>query len=329
MPQSPPRIAVILPCHNEAPAIRDTVLAFRQALPSAAIFVYDNASTDRTSEVAREAGAIVRSEGRRGKGNVIRRAFADVDADIYIVADGDGTYDASASSRLVGLLVEESLDMVIGTRIHSEKEAYRVGHVAGNWLFNQVVARLFDKGQSDIFSGYRVLSRRFVKSFPCMSEGFEIEAEMSIHALQLRMPVREVPTHYSKRVEGTASKLNTWRDGFRILSHILRLQRLHRPRQFFGSLGVAIVLLALVLAIPIFTTFIQQGQVPRFPTAILATGMVLFGSLLAFLGLILESTSQLALETKRLSYLAIPSASSGLTWSSGTPAAHDSVTQLG
>ncbi|WP_426745316.1 glycosyltransferase [Myxococcus faecalis] len=306
MSQSAPRIAVILPCHNEAPAIRETVLAFRQALPSAAIFVYDNASTDNTGEVARAAGALVRGESRRGKGNVIRRAFADVDADIYVVADGDGTYDASMSGRLVSLLSEESLDMVIGTRIHHEKEAYRMGHVAGNWLFNQVVARLFEKGQSDIFSGYRILSRRFVKSFPCMSEGFEIEAEMSIHALQLRMPVREVPTRYSKRVEGTASKLNTWRDGFRILSHILRLQRLHRPRQFFGTLGLSTILLAVLLAVPVFMTFLQTGQVPRFPTAILAMGMVLFGSLLAFLGLVLESTSQLALETKRLSYLSIP-----------------------
>ncbi|MCP3061902.1 glycosyltransferase [Myxococcus sp. K38C18041901] len=306
MSQSAPRIAVILPCHNEAPAIRETVLAFRQALPSAAIFVYDNASTDDTSEVARAAGALVRGESRRGKGNVIRRAFADVDADVYVVADGDGTYDASMAGRLVSLLSEECLDMVIGTRIHHEKAAYRMGHVAGNWLFNQVVARLFDKGQSDIFSGYRILSRRFVKSFPCMSEGFEIEAEMSIHALQLRMPVREVPTRYSKRMEGTASKLNTWRDGFRILSHILRLQRLHRPRQFFGTLGLSTILLAVLLAVPVFMTFLQTGQVPRFPTAILAMGMVLFGSLLAFLGLVLESTSQLALETKRLSYLAIP-----------------------
>ncbi|MCY1001576.1 glycosyltransferase [Myxococcus sp. MISCRS1] len=306
MTQSAPRIAVILPCHNEGPAIRETVLAFRQALPSAAILVYDNASTDDTSEVARAAGALVRGESRRGKGNVIRRAFADVDADIYVVADGDGTYDASMAGRLVSLLSEECLDMVIGTRIHHQKEAYRMGHVAGNWLFNQVVARLFEKGQSDIFSGYRILSRRFVKSFPCMSEGFEIEAEMSIHALQLRMPVREVPTRYSKRVEGTTSKLNTWRDGFRILSHILRLQRLHRPRQFFGTLGLSTILLAVLLAVPVFMTFLQTGQVPRFPTAILAMGMVLFGSLLAFLGLVLESTSQLALETKRLSYLAIP-----------------------
>ncbi|MCP3105081.1 glycosyltransferase [Myxococcus sp. K15C18031901] len=307
MPKSPPRIAVILPCYNEEPAIRATVLAFQQALPSATIVVYDNASTDRTRDVAHEAGALVRGEMRRGKGNVIRRAFADLDADIYLVADGDGTYDASVAPRLVHLLVDDSLDMVVGTRIHSEKEAYRAGHVAGNWFFNQVVARLFDKGLSDIFSGYRVLSRRFVKSFPCMSEGFEIEAEMSIHALQLRMPVREVPTHYSKRVAGTASKLNTWRDGFRILRHVLRLQRLHRPRQFFGSLGLATILLALLLAIPIFSTFLHSGQVPRFPTAILAMGMVLLGSLVSFVGLILESSSQLALETKRLSYLTMAS----------------------
>ncbi|NBC40771.1 glycosyltransferase [Corallococcus exiguus] len=302
----PPRIAVILPCFNEALAIAHTVQAFRQALPTATVYVYDNASTDETARVAREAGAQVRAEPRRGKGNVLRRAFADVDADIYVVADGDGTYDASAAEGMARLLQDECLDMVVGTRVHTENEAYRAGHVAGNWLFNQVVASLFDKGLSDIFSGYRVLSRRFIKSFPCASEGFEIEAEMSIHALQLRMPVREVPTRYAKRMEGSHSKLNTWRDGLRILRHILRLQRLLRPRQFFGTIGAVLVVTALLLSIPVFLQFFETGQVLRFPTAILCTGLVLLGALSGLVGLVLEGVSQLSLETKRLSYLAEP-----------------------
>ncbi|RKH11126.1 glycosyltransferase [Corallococcus sp. CA053C] len=301
-----PRIAVILPCFNEAPAIAQTLRAFADALPSATLYVYDNASTDDTARVARDAGAQVRGEPRRGKGNALRRAFADVEADIYVVADGDGTYDAGAVEEMIRLLREESLDMVVGTRVHTEQEAYRAGHVAGNWMFNQVVANLFDKGLSDIFSGYRVLSRRFVKSFPGMSEGFEIEAEMSIHALQLRMPVKEVPTRYSKRAAGTHSKLNTWRDGSRILQHILRLQRLLRPRQFFGLIAVAVVTAAVLLSIPVFLQFFETGQVLRFPTAILCTGMVLLGALSGLVGLLLESTSQLGLEAKRLSYLAVP-----------------------
>lgn len=303
---TPPRIAVILPCFNEAPAIAQTVQSFRQALPSAALYVYDNASTDATAQVARDAGALVRAESRRGKGNVLRRAFADVDADVYVLADGDGTYDASAAGEMTRLLTEESLDMVVGTRVHTEQEAYRAGHVMGNWLFNRVVEGLFDKGLSDIFSGYRVLSRRFVKSFPCTSEGFEIEAEMSIHALQLRMPMREVSTRYSKRMAGTHSKLNTWRDGLRILQHILRLQRLLRPRQFFGLIGAVLTVAALLLSIPVFVQFFQTGQVLRFPTAILCTGMVLLGALSGLVGLVLEGVSQLSLETKRLSYLSVP-----------------------
>jgi glycosyltransferase involved in cell wall biosynthesis len=300
------RLAVILPCFNEESAIAQTVHAFRRALPTATIYVYDNASTDATARVARDAGAVVRTEPRRGKGNVLRRAFADVDSDLYVVADGDGTYDASAAEQMVGLLVEEVLDMVVGTRVHTEREAYRAGHVAGNWLFNRVVAGLFDKGLSDIFSGYRVLSRRFIKSFPCTSEGFEIEAEMSIHALQLRMPLRELTTRYARRMEGSHSKLNTWRDGVRILRHILRLQRLLRPREFFGLIALGLIFIALVLSVPVFLQYFQTGLVLRFPTAILCTGMVLLGALSGLVGLVLEGVSQLSLETKRLSYLAEP-----------------------
>jgi glycosyltransferase involved in cell wall biosynthesis len=304
---APLRVAVILPCFNEEAAVSKTVAGFRAAVPAAQIYVYDNASTDRTAAVAREAGAIVYTEARRGKGNVVRRAFADIDADVYVMADGDGTYDAAASAQMIHLLREQGLDMVIGTRAHTAADAYRAGHVVGNRLFNRVVAGLFTSGISDIFSGYRVLSRRFVKSFPAMSEGFEIEAEMSIHALQLRMPFAEVQAPYASRVEGSSSKLRTYRDGFRILQYIIWLQRLYRPRRFYGALGLLIALAALGLGIPIVVTYLEIGQVPRFPTAILATGLVILGSLLWLLGVVLDSTSQLALETKRLSYLALPS----------------------
>jgi glycosyltransferase involved in cell wall biosynthesis len=302
-----PRIAVILPCFNEEASVASTVRGFREALPSAKIYVYDNRSTDRTAAVAREAGAEVRSESRRGKGNVVRRAFADLDADVFVIADGDGTYDAAVAPTMVGLLLQERLDMVIGIRRHDEAEAYRAGHVIGNWMFNRVVTSMFGKGLSDIFSGYRVMSRRLVKSFPAMSEGFEIEAELSIHALQLRMPMREVETRYAKR-QGSQSKLRTYRDGALILGHIVRLRRLLRPRSFYGAMGVVLGVGALLVGVPVVMTFFQTGQVPRFPSAILATGMVLLGSLLWLVGVILESTSQLAAEVRRLAYLSIPSA---------------------
>ena len=272
----------------------------------ARIYVYDNGSTDRTAEVARGADALVRREVRRGKGNVVRRAFADIDADIYVMADGDGTYDASSAPRMVEMLIEQGLDMVIGTRQSQEKEAYRSGHKLGNRAFNRVVAGLFNDGISDIFSGYRVLSRRFVKSFPAMSEGFEIEAEMSIHALQLRMPFAEMPTSYSSREEGSSSKLRTYRDGFQILQYIIRLQRLYRPRTFFGGIGWLLGAMAVALGVPVFVTYLEIGTVPRFPTAILSTGMVVVGTLLWLLGVVLDSTSQLALETKQLCYLSMP-----------------------
>lgn len=301
-----PRVAVVLPCHNEEVAVGRTVEAFRAALPGATIYVYDNASTDKTGEVARAAGAIVRSEVRKGKGNAVRRAFADIDADIYVMADGDGTYEAEAAPRMIALLTSRGMDMVTGARVHTDATAFRPGHVAGNQLFNSVVSSLFGRGITDLFSGYRVLSRRFVKSFPSMSEGFEIESEMSIHALQLRMPVDELPCRYEPRMAGSQSKLSTWRDGLRILSYILRLQRLYGPRRFFGLPGIVVMLCALGLGTPIVITFLEIGLVPRFPTAVLAMGMFLAGSLLWLLGVTLEATSQAALEGKRLAYLAQP-----------------------
>jgi glycosyltransferase involved in cell wall biosynthesis len=300
------RVAVILPCYNEETAVADTVKGFREALPEAEIFVFDNNSADRTREMAIQAGALVREERRQGKGNVIRRAFADVEADVYVMADGDGTYDAMAVRPMLRLMQERGLDMVTGIRKHQDPRAYRAGHVLGNRLFNHIVARLFGSGMGDLFSGYRVLSHRFVKSFPAMSHGFEIEAEMSIHALQLRMPIAEHESTYAPRRAGSQSKLDTFRDGWRILGYVIRLQRLYRPRQFFGTLGTLIGGISLALGIPIVITFLEIGQVPRFPTAILAMGLALLGALFWLLGIVLESTSQLALEMKLLRYLALP-----------------------
>ena len=297
---------MILPCLNEEAAVADTVAAFRASLPNADIVVFDNGSTDRTMDIARRALAIVREEPRRGKGSVVRRAFANVEADVYVLADGDGTYDAAAASAMVDQLLRRGLDMVTGVRTHDDPASYPRGHVWGNQVFSSIVATLFDGPVGDVFSGYRVLSRRFVKSFPSMSDGFEIEAEMSIHALQLRMPIDEHQMFYRKRQAGSSSKLRTFRDGARILKYVIRLARLYRPRQFFGSIGALFAGTAFVLGIPLLITYLQTGLVPRFPTAILATGMVLLGALMWLLGVVLESTSQIVLEMKRLRYLAVP-----------------------
>jgi len=301
-----PRIAVLLPCYNEEAAIAQTIAGFRKALPGADIYVYDNNSRDRTIEVAKAAGAIVRSERMQGKGNVVRRMFADVDADIYVMADGDATYDATSAPAMVGKLVGEGLDMIVGTRVHEAAEAYRRGHVLGNRVMTGILARLFGRSFTDIFSGYRVFSRRFVKSFPVLSAGFEIETEISVHALELKMPVGEVETPYYARLEGSDSKLNTYRDGFRILNTIITLYRIERPLLFFGAIGGALALLAVLLAIPLVVTYWQTGLVPRFPTAILATGLVILAFLNGFAGLILDTVVRGRREVRRLAYLAVP-----------------------
>ncbi len=301
-----PRIAVILPCYNEEAAIGQTVAAFRAALPGAAIYVYDNNSRDRTIEVARQAGAIVRSERMQGKGNVVRRMFADVDADIYVMADGDATYDSTAAPAMIDKVLTEGLDMVVGTRIHEAADAYRRGHVLGNRMMTGLLARLFGRSFTDIFSGYRVFSRRFVKSFPVLSAGFEIETEISVHALELKMPVGEVETRYLARPEGSASKLSTYRDGFRIARTILTLYRIEKPMLFFGWVAGLFGLLALVLAVPLALTYAQTGLVPRFPTAILATGLVILSALSLFAGLILDTVVRGRREMRRLAYLAVP-----------------------
>lgn len=301
-----PRIAVLLPCYNEEAAIAQTVAAFRAALPAATVYVYDNNSRDRTVEVAAAAGAVVRTERIQGKGAVVRRMFADVDADVYVMADGDATYDASVAPGLVARLLNEQLDMVVGSRVHEAADAYRRGHVLGNKLMTGILARLFGRTFSDIFSGYRVFSRRFVKSFPSLSAGFEIETEISVHALELKMPVAEAETRYFARPEGSASKLSTYRDGWRILSTILTLYRIERPLLYFGAFAAFLAALSVVLAVPLAITYAETGMVPRLPTAILATGLMILAALSFFAGLILDTVVRGRREVRRLAYLAHP-----------------------
>ena len=299
------RIAVLLPCFNEEAAIARTVAGFRAALPDAAIYVYDNNSGDRTRELAVKAGAIVRTERQQGKGHVVRRMFADVDADIYVMADGDLTYDPKSAPAMVEQLLAEQLDMVVGTRIHEAKGAYRGGHVIGNKLFTGLLSGLFGRSFSDIFSGYRIFSRRFVKSFPVLSSGFEIETEMSVHALELRMPVGEAETVYGERPEGSQSKLSTVSDGWRILKTIATLYRIERPVLFFGTIGALLIAAAVMLSIPLIITYLNTGLVPRVPTAILVTGMIIIAVLCIFAGLILDTVTRGRREMRRLAYLAL------------------------
>ena len=300
------RIAVLLPCFNEEAAIAATVAGFRAALPSATVYVYDNNSRDRTREIAAAGGAVVRTERQQGKGHVVRRMFADIDADVYVMADGDLTYDPNSAQAMVDLLLADQLDMVVGTRRHDEKAAYRGGHVLGNRLFTGMLGRLFGRSFSDIFSGYRVFSRRFVKSFPVLSSGFEIETEMSVHALELRMPVGEVETAYASRPEGSESKLSTYGDGWRILKTIATLYRTERPVLFFGAIGALLLIVAVILAVPLVVTYVDTGLVPRVPTAILITGMTIVAVLCFFAGLILDTVTRGRREVRRLAYLALP-----------------------
>lgn len=282
------------------------VADFRRELPDAHIFVYDNRSTDNTAAEGAQAGAIVRSERWPGKGNVVRRMFADIEADIYIMADGDGTYDASAIPVMVDRLLRDHSDMVVGTRMNVYADAHRKGHGFGNRLFNRLYGYLFGPLFTDIFSGYRVFSRRFVKSFPAISSGFEIETEMSVHASQLRMPVSEVPTSYGAREEGSSSKLRTFRDGWRILTTFLLLFKEIRPARFFGSVSMALGLTAVMLSIPLVMTYLQTGLVPRIPTTILSTGLMLMAAVSLGVGLVLDSVARGRLEQKRLIYLGMP-----------------------
>lgn len=299
------RIAVILPCYNEEAAIGKTVSAFRAALPQAQIYVYDNNSKDRTIQVAREAGAVVRSEMRQGKGNVMRRMFADVEADVYVLADGDDTYDAAQAPQLVATLVDEHLDMVTGRRVHTEAGAYRAGHVLGNKMLTGLTAIMFGIELKDMLSGYRIMSRRFVKSFPFTAEGFAIETEMTVHAVRLMMPMVEVDTHYRERPVGSASKLNTYRDGIRILLKIARLIREERPLFFFSVIAALFAATSLGLGWSLLLEFIATEKVPRLPTALLATGLMVIAFLSLMSGLILDTVTRGRWESKRMAYLAL------------------------
>ncbi|TZG28870.1 glycosyltransferase family 2 protein [Sphingomonas montanisoli] len=301
-----PSIAVILPCYNEEAAIAATVEGFRQALPEARIYVFDNNSSDRTAEVARAAGAFVRTERMQGKGHVVRRMFSDVEADIYVMADGDATYDAAAAPALIAMMLDERLDMVVGARRSEIEEAYRRGHRTGNKMLTGLLASLFGRSFTDILSGYRVFSRRFVKSFPVLSAGFEIETEISVHALELQMPVGEVMTAYGARPEGSTSKLSTYRDGWRILRTILTLYRVERPIIYFGAIGLLMALAAILFAIPLVITYVQTGLVPRLPTALLSTGLMILAVLAGACGLILDTVTRGRLEVRRLAYLSFP-----------------------
>ena len=302
-----PRIAVILPCYNEEAAIAETVRGFRAALPQATVYVFDNNSGDRTMACAREAGAVVRSETRQGKGHVVRRMFADVEADIYVLSDGDGTYDAASAPAMIAKLISERLDMVAGSRLTTyEGRAFRRGHRFGNDLLTGFLGLCFGRTFTDILSGYRVFSRRYVKSFPALSTGFETETELAVHALELRMPIAEVPTPYKARPAGSASKLRTYRDGFRILMMILNLFKEERPLAFFSIIAATLALIGLVLAYPVFMTYIETGLVPRFPTAILSTGLMILASLSLTCGFVLDTVTHGRREMKRLAYLSVP-----------------------
>jgi glycosyltransferase involved in cell wall biosynthesis len=298
------RVAVLVPCYNEERSIVRVIEGFRAALPHAPIYIYDNNSTDKTVEVAAQAGAVVRRESHQGKGHVVRRMFTDVEADIYVLVDGDATYDAPSVRSMVDRLLEDRLDMVVGARVDRDHTAYRRGHRTGNRLLTRFVTLVFGRAFTDILSGYRVFSRRFVKSFPVLSGGFEIETELTVHALELELPVAEIQTPYYSRGEGSTSKLHTWRDGFRILWTILRLLRSERPFQFFSSIAAVLAATAVYIMIPVFSTFMKTGLVPRLPTAVLATGLMLAAALLFTSGLILDTVTRGRRELKLLAYLA-------------------------
>ena len=300
-----PQIAVLIPCYNEAVAIPRVVAAFRAALPEATIHVYDNNSTDGTRAAAEAAGALVRTEPQQGKGNVVRRMFADIEADIYVLVDGDDTYDAAAAPAMVAMLQRDRLDMVTAIRVTEIVAAYRPGHRFGNLMLTGMVRLIFGDRITDMLSGYRAFSRRFVKSFPALAQGFETETEFTVHALELRLPVGEMQTAYKDRPPGSVSKLNTIRDGIRILRTILALIQRERPLAFFGLAGLAMMAVALGLFIPVLSEFLRTGLVPRLPTAILSAGLVLGGLLSLAAGLILDTVTRGRLEAKRIAYLAI------------------------
>ena len=319
-------IAVILPAYNEAATIGEVVASFRAALPDAQIYVYDNNSTDETASLAAGSGAIVRRERMQGKGHVMRRAFADVDADIYVMADADGTYDSAAAPELVAELRMGPYDMVVGTRKGQSDGAYRHGHMAGNALFNLLLRTMFEDRFTDVFSGYRVLSRRFVKSFPSMSRGFEVETELSLHAIQLRAATSEVLTTYAARPSGSVSKLRTIRDGVRILWTLFRYLMHYRPFPFYGTLAGVLAIVSLALGIPVVEEFMRTGLVPRIPTALLAVGIMLMAAGSFGSGLILDNIRQGLVELKRLQYLRMQPPDAGVSVRHPKPQANETKT---
>jgi glycosyltransferase involved in cell wall biosynthesis len=304
-----PTIAVMLPCYNEEVAIAKVIQDFKRELPQSKIYVYNNASTDNTRQVAMENGAIVRSEKRKGKGNVVRRMFADIDADIYVLCDGDDTYEAAAVNSMIQKLIDEELDMVVGKRIEKPQKnikTYRKGHRFGNALFGKVVSMCFGKSFTDIFSGYRVFSKRFVKSFPVIANGFDIEADMVIHSLDLKLPTTEIDTVYIERPEGSCSKLSTYKDGLRILGRIFLLLKDYKPLFFFSSIGILFFIFSFLLATPVLLTYLNTGLVPRFPTLFTSVGLFVIGFTSFICGLILDNTAKVRREHKYLRYLSFP-----------------------
>ncbi len=300
------RVAVLVPCYNEEAAVATVVKDFRKALPDAKIYVYDNNSRDRTVEIARKAGAIVRNEPLQGKGNVVRRMFSDIEADVYVLVDGDATYDAASAPKMINALLDGPLDMVNGARVTDIEKAYRPGHRFGNLMLTGMVAWIFGNRFTDMLSGYRVMSRRYVKSFPALAAGFETETELTVHALELRMPLAEVPTPYKDRPVGSVSKLSTFRDGFRILFTIVVLVKEERPLQFFSLLAVALAMFSVGLAVPVVEEYVASGLVPRLPTAVLSTGLMILSFLSLSAGLILDTVTRGRREMKRMRYLNIP-----------------------
>jgi glycosyltransferase involved in cell wall biosynthesis len=300
------KVAVLVPCYNEEAAITTVVADFRAALPEATIYVYDNNSKDHTAMRAAESGAVVRTELRQGKGNVVRRMFADIEADIYVLVDGDDTYDAGASPHMIARMLSEGADLLTARRVHTEAAAYRPGHVMGNRMLTGLTAMLFNVHLSDMLSGYRVFSRRFVKSFPFTAEGFAIETELTVHAVRLMMPMSEMDTRYKERPAGSVSKLNTWRDGFRILGTIGYLVREERPLVFFSTISALFAAVAIIIGAPVVSEYFQTGLVPRLPTAVLATGLMVIAFLSLTCGLILDTVTRGRWEAKRMAYLAIP-----------------------
>jgi glycosyltransferase involved in cell wall biosynthesis len=300
------RTAILVPCFNEAPTVAQVIADFRAAVPEAAIYVYDNNSTDRTVEIAEQSGAVVGRESRQGKGNVLRRMFRDIDADVYVLVDGDATYDAASARRLIADLVGGNYDMAVGVRVGQGETVYRRGHRFGNRMLTGFVDGIFGTDLRDMLSGYRVFSRRFVKSFPALSSGFEIETELTIHALELELPIIEIDTPYYARPAGSASKLHTGRDGVRIMFTILQLYRSERPLAFFAIVGALLATISVALAIPIFITYLTIGLVPRIPTAILSTGLMILAFLSIAIGFVLDTVTRGRREMKLLAYLAQP-----------------------